>query len=295
MNPLRRALVVMGYLSVWNALYATALVVAATQLLGRRHEPIALAGAFFLALGVFLLDRVKPADGMLDPADEAAHPERFAFHRAHARALRVTIVAGTLTGAGCMVLANRPYAAALAVLAPLGVLIYGTVRPSSGVRVKDRPVRKNLAVSLSLASFALLIVLGPTLRATPSIVLDRAPAEVCAFVWIALVVCADAALCDLDDRHTDARFGTRTLANSLPRSRLWVLALVAQIVAAPFACWAAALSRAGNASVIAWWAVAPPATLAIIALWKPSRVREFIDARLAAVGGVAMALQFTPV
>lgn len=282
----------LGYLSVWNALYAAALLLATTHLLDLAHEPVAIAGAFFMALGVFLLDRVKPRDLLLDPADESANPARFAFHRAHARALRALIAISVITGAACMLFANRPVAAILAVLAPIGVLAYGTLRPPTGVRLKDRPIRKNLSVGLALACFALLIALGPTLRFNPSIVLDRAPAEACVFAWITLIVFADAALCDLDDAESDARFGTRTLANTVAARRLWLVALVMQIVAAPPAFWGAALSGASAPFVIAWWAVAPPVSLVILRAVKPSRVRDLIDARFALIGGIALLLEW---
>lgn len=291
MSALRRAFTMLGYLAVWNALYAVALLLAATHLLNLAHEPFAIAGAFFMALGVFLLDRVKPRDSMLDPADEAANPGRFAFHRAHARTLRAFIVISVLTGAACMLFANRPIAALLAILAPVGVLVYGTLRPPTGVRLKDRPIRKNLSVAISLACFALFIALGPTLRLDPSIVIDRAPEELSAFAWIALIVFADAALCDLDDAESDARFGTRTLANTLPARRLWLLALVAQIAAAPFAFWGAALSGATLPFVVAWWAITPPVSLVFLRAIKPARVRDLIDARFALIGAVALVLE----
>jgi 4-hydroxybenzoate polyprenyltransferase len=289
---IRRAFTMLGYLAVWNALYAAALLLAATQLLDLAHEPFAIAGAFFMALGVFLLDRVKPRDSLLDPADEAANPARFAFHRAHARTLRALIVISVLTGAACMLIANRPIAAILAVLSPVGVLVYGTLRPPTGVRLKDRPIRKNLSVALALAYFAMLIALGPTLRLSPSIVLDRAPAELCVFAWIVLVVFADAALCDLDDAESDKRFGTRTLANTLAARRLWLLALVAQILSAPFAFWGAALSGASAPLVVAWWAIAPPLSLVILRAIRPARVRDLIDARFALIGLVALLLEW---
>lgn len=293
MTRLRGAFTLLGYLAVWNALYAAALVVAFTQLLGLDHDPIALVGAFFLSLSVFLLDRVKPSDALLDPADQDAHPERFAFHRAHARWLRALILVGVLTGAGCMVLAHRPVAAVLAILAPVGVLLYGTLRPPTGVRIKDRPLRKNLTVALALACFAALITLGPTFRVHPSVILDRAPAELCAFVWVILVVAADAAICDLDDAVADATHNTRTLANTLPRKRLWLLATLAHVVAAPLACWSAALSGANCAPVVAWWAVVPGVSLLLIALWRPPRVRDAVDARFAAIAAVAVVFEFT--
>ena len=292
MNALRRAFTMLGYLAVWNALYAAALLVAATHLLNLAHEPFAIAGAFFMALGVFLLDRVKPRDSLLDPADEAANPGRFAFHRAHAKTLRAFIVISVMTGAACMLLANRPIAAILAIFAPIGVLMYGTLRPHTGVRLKDRPIRKNLSVGLALACFALLIALGPTLRLDPSIVLHRAPEELCVFAWIVVVVFADAALCDLDDAESDARFGTRTLANTLPARRLWLLALVAQIIGAPLAFWGAALSGASTPFVIAWWAIAPPISLVLLRAIRPARVRDLIDARFALIGAVALLVEW---
>jgi 4-hydroxybenzoate polyprenyltransferase len=289
---LRRAFTTLGYLAVWNALYASALLLAAGQLLNLAHETLALAGAFFLALGVFLLDRVKPRDALLDPADEAANPARFTFHRAHAKTLRAFIGISVLTGAACMLLAHRPLAALLALLAPVGVLVYGTLRPPGGVRVKDRPVRKNLSVALALACFALMIALAPTIHVSPSSLQSLAPAAGCFFAWIVLVVFADAALCDLDDAASDAAFGTRTFANTLPARRLWFLALVLQIIAAPFAFWAAAMSGSNLPGAVACWAVAPPLTTLLIRVFKPARVRDIIDARFALVGLLAFALEW---
>ncbi len=292
MSALRRIFTTLGHLAVWNALYAAALLLAAGQLLNLAHELLALTGAFFLALGVFLLDRVKPRDADLDPADEAANPARYAFHRAHAKTLRAFIAICVMTGAACMLLAHRPIAAALALLAPIGVLVYGTLRPPGGVRVKDRPVRKNLSVALALACFALMIALAPSLHVSPSPLPALAPAVACFSVWIVLVVFADAALCDLDDAPSDAAFGTRTLANTLHPRRLWFIALVLQVAAAPFAFWAAALSGSNLPGAVACWAIAPPLTTLAMCAIKPKRVRDIVDARFALVALIALALEF---
>src|SRR5690606_33513233 len=124
--------------------------------------------------------------------------------------------------------------------------------------------------------------------AHPGHILLRAPEELCVFAWITLVVFADAALCDLDDATSDAAFGTRTLANTLPARRLWLVALLTQILGAPLAVWGAALAQSRSPALAAWWAIAPPASLALIRLANPRRVRDIIDARLAllALGAV---------
>lgn len=290
MSALLAALRTLAHLSAWNALYAGALVLAACQTINLPHAPLALLGACALALGVFLLDRVKPADALLDPADQAANPERFAFHRRHARTLRAAIVCALAAGGTLMILDDRPIAASFALLAPAGVLLYGTVRPARGPRLKDRPVRKNLAVALAMACFALAIALGPSLRLAPRSLLVRAPAELLVFAWIALVVFADAALCDLDDAPTDARFGTRTFANTLPAPTLWAGALLVQFLAIPLLVLAHRSAGSPLAPAL-WWALAVPLSTLAIHLANPPRVRDLIDARFALLALVALAIE----
>lgn len=277
-----RAWDVVSHLAIWPGLYIATGVVAFAQMAGMwglvRGEPWrwgAVVGcAFCSGTSVYLLDRVKVADRWLDPADGVAHPERAAFVARYAVAVRalmvVLVVIAAVLGA-----AVSWWTVPMVVGACVGVVVYAG-RPRGGrARPKDVLVLKNMCVAAAITAFVVVLCL----LAARVDVRERA-------MW-ALVVMgsvqvlgrafADAVLSDLDDEHADRVFATQTLATRFGRERAWVIAMVIRLIlagvllAAPMGAWRVRLA----------WAVVTAVSTLALRMARPSRVRDWVDARFA--------------
>src|SRR5204862_668207 len=84
------------------------------------------------ALAAYLLDRVKVFDEWLDPADELAHPARYAFLRRHSGVVRASMAGLWLLSAviGAWI---HPMGLVVTAAAAAGVMVYaGFPRGESG-------------------------------------------------------------------------------------------------------------------------------------------------------------------
>jgi len=197
-------------LAFWAAVYVTACVVCAAQLLGVAHRltAAALLYAWSTALLAYLLDRVKACDAWMDPADRLAHPERYAFLHSYRHAARWIMLGAAVVSlrTGWML---HPIAAAGTAATVLGVLAYaGKPRTAGAVpRVKDRFILKNLFVGAGIAGFAVLMAhLAAADRAdgrgaeSVTYLVERLAAAplvpALTFAYLTLRVYADAVLCD---------------------------------------------------------------------------------------------------
>ncbi len=270
----------LGFLAIWNGLYMTALVGVAAALLA---QPLTLAAglvAFLLTVSVYLMDRVKPADRFVDPADAKAHPTRFAFMRAHAGAIRVAMVLAAL-GAGAAAWFVHPIAPLGVVLAHAGVLIYGSLprRP----RPKDVFIVKNLTVAAGVTCMVL------PLAAHVEFLAAHVGAATIVGLFVLLHVTADAMLCDVDDREADAAHGTHTAPNRLGVRATWLLATGLGVLA-----WVVLVS-AGMAELIpiraAWtYGGLLVASTVVVRIAAPARVRDWVDLKLPLAAAVAWGL-----
>ncbi len=203
----------LGHAAVWTGLYTGAVVVCTLRLAGTSlmstRACLGVLGASLLGQAVYLLDRVKLRDALLDVGDELAHPRRFAFvHRYRYPLRRFVVVEGI--AAALLLAMVHPLLVPLVPAAFAGVVVYaGLPRdarlPPRNRRIKDLLVVKNLAVALSMTALGLAVALG----------VDRSPTTgdlLFAGAFVLLLVFADSMLCDLDDRPADRAFGTRTLA-----------------------------------------------------------------------------------
>lgn len=290
-----------SYLALWPGLYIVGAVACLAQISGAsfgfspRAWLAACGFAFTTAAAVYLLDRVKLRDAWLEPADALAHPRRYAFIAAHARALRI-VIAVLLIVAGCFGAWLFKWAAILPLLAGAGVLLYAGRPRAARPRPKDILILKNAYVALGITGFALLIVLfaaHPDADFTGlrrSLAVSWRPMSVgCAYLF--LRVLADAILCDLDDELADQRYGTNTLPNQLGRDRAWIIALAIHGVGA-IALILAAMPWPFHLPRLAW-AVLSIVSFLTLRLAAPARVRDWVDARLpieAAMIGAAFAI-----
>ncbi|MCC6320835.1 MAG: UbiA family prenyltransferase [Phycisphaerales bacterium] len=277
----------LAHLAVFAAVYVTAAVVCAAQVVGAAHAPTpgVLLFAWSTALLAYLLDRIKLRDAWLDPADRDAHPERFAFLFAHRHAARALMLVAAVASAisGWML---HPIAAAGTGATVVGVLVYaGRPRAAGGrARVKDRFILKNLFVGAGIAGFAVLIVCLAAERAAGAgradcftLIVPPFPPLLIALTlaYLTLRVYADAVLCDIDDEPADRAHDTRTLPTRIGgegawRAAMWLrLALAASLLVWPVGPFAARAAWAGFSAL---------GTLAL-RWWRPHRVRDLVDAR----------------
>jgi 4-hydroxybenzoate polyprenyltransferase len=281
----------LAHLALWAAVYVTAGVVCAAQLLGVQHAltPGVLLYAWSTALLAYLLDRVKLRDAWLDPADRQAHPARYSFLFAQRHAVRTLMVgaAGVSLVSGWML---HPFAAAGTGATIAGVLLYaGRPRAADAApRVKDRFVIKNLFVGVGIASFALLVVCLATAQrgsgepgraasfADVLACLPRPPILLAlTLAYLTLRVYADAVLCDIDDEDSDRAHGTRTLPTRFGGDRAWDIAMWLRLaLAASLLLW-----PVGSLAARAAWAGFSAVGTTALRWWRPVRLRDLVDAR----------------
>lgn len=247
-----------------------------------RAKLTAAGFALCTAVAVYLLDRVKLRDTWLDPADAQAHPERFGFVTRHARLLRILMLslACIASGLGWLL---APWLALFPLVAVVGVQLYAGRPRARRPRPKDVMLLKNLYVSAGITGFAALVAVAATIPGADLNVLTATVSShwlqmvvACAFVGVR--VFADAAICDLDDVDADRRFGTRTLAVTLGRTRAWNIALLIRLVSAGAILPATFLPLAPR---LAWAGVTIVSSIGL-RFASPMHVRDLVDARFAA-------------
>ncbi len=280
-----------GHLAVWPGLYAASCVVAFEQFAGLAVRPAwaTLGVAFAAGQALYLLDRLKLRDALLDPADEASDPDRFAFLARHAAAIRVWMAAAFLAAIAAA-LAVHPLLPPLLLAAAVGVVWYaGRPAPTvSGVRrPKDIIVLKNILIAAGLTGFSAALALldrGDGHGAALAILRGRPLPLLRAGVILGLIVLADSVACDVEDADADRRFGTDTLPARLGRPAGWLAAAGCTLLAAALAL-AAVPSPAG----LRWPALLVP-SLAIVGVLFPRRPRDPVDLRLPVIAALAIFL-----
>lgn len=291
-HPIRALLEALGHLGVWAGAYSTAALIWFLQMSGLQSAPVAslVCSVFLTATAAYALDRVKLRSTWIDPADVQSQPARYAFLTRHATAVRV--------GAGvCIVLAaflgleTSRWAPLAVVMGAAGVVAYAPKPRATRPRPKDVPWLKNAYVAFGIAGFVGVaglaaharFVVGPS-RVTAGVSITDLvhgliqPAAAFSLAILVFRVVVDAALCDLDDADTDAKFGTRTFATLLGSRRLWVYTGLARcvIIGLTFAAVPCPWHRR-----LVWGVATIIGTIAIRAR-RPSRVRDAIDVRFAA-------------
>lgn len=284
--PIRESpLVIASHLALWPTLYVLSAAVCLAQIAGL-HAARPLAGLFAAAVlacnaaGAYLLDRVKLRDAWLDPADTIAGPARDRFMRRHARPLRVLVAALFVLGAisGWFLWRGLALAPALVVG---GMTAYAGKPRTHAPRLKDVLLIKNAFVASGITAFVLIVVLsaasqGDTLAFLRDSARDHALPIVLAAIHVFLRVLADAVLCDLDDERADRRYRTSTLPVILGRERAWRVAMAIRIGLA--AALVLSLRVLPATPALAWAAITILTTF-VLRLLRPSRLRDWVDAR----------------
>jgi len=257
----RNPVAIPGDLAVYPAVYLVAAVWLFSDAAGNALDPSIPFIVAVLALGLYLLDRVKLQEGWLDPADLQGQPARHGFLRRHSGAVRLGAFAClVLAGIGLIVFEPQ-----LLFVVPLGVaavLVYAFAGPKRR-RLKDLPLVKPLLIGIGITLLA-VIAGGP-----------GSEGHLLPAIFLVLVTTGDAAACDIEDRHTDRRFGTRTPAAILGSRKGWLV---------PVACHAGAMV----ASLAFRGTSAPPIAAALLvttaglAAADAETVRDLVDIRLPA-------------
>lgn len=256
----------LGHLAVWVGLYVGACVAMASLLFDGGVTVRSVAIAMLAAMGTYLIDRARPLPGRVDPADTVAHASRAALMVRSGGLIRLSAVI-LLTLAAFLALAVSPLAVLVVVGAPIGVLVYS--HRGQLTRPKDKVVVKNAFVALSIMTLVMVLI--------DRVQQPEAVAVVGGFLLLHVFV--DAMLCDIDDRHADARFGTRTIPNMLGVAATWRIAILMNVIAFFLLVLAAWMN------VLSW----PPALLlglttllatVILSSLPVARVKDFVDLKL---------------
>ena len=293
--PLASAWRSLGHGAVWTGLYVSACCACAVQTATPGAHPgvwRVLLAAFLTAQSVYLLDRVKLCDALLDPADRLAHPERFAFVFGYRRPLRVFLVIEAIL-AGLLLFSMSAVLSLLVPLALVGVIAYAGLPRSAPIppgarRIKDYLILKNLAVSVGICAFSLLLAMGAGGTPAPTLTVWLWPG-----VFLFLHVLTDSMLCDIDDRDADARFGTHTLAwRATPRAvralSLTIAVLIAIATTLLYRPGAFTRISPDLAGTRIAWSVVMAITSAVLVRVRAGHMRDTVDLRLPIVAGVLL-------
>ncbi len=279
-----RLLAAAGHLAVWVGLYFAAAYASAAILLGKTIQTNALLAACCAGVGLYLLDRLKLHDGLLDPADLAADQQRHGFLRSRRRVLRVTawcvLALGTV-----LVVSIRPTDAVLPLVGILGVLSYSHA-PKSRRRPKDVLLLKNLMPGIAIGGLGVILAAQSPTLAAHAAGRDRALVVVGVLVVLVLVVAADAMLCDLDDVAADRSARTATVPVRRGTAATWNIALAMHACAGAFAVVVGI--RRGVLAEAAVWTAANLGLTVLLRLIRPVRIRDLVDLKLPAATLIAV-------
>lgn len=290
---------ILGHLAVPVGLYLAGCVACVLTGLGVLIEhgaaaAWALAGAFLAGQSMYLLDRVKLCDAWLDPADEAAQPERFAFLARHSNFIRVLVAVDAAAAMAIAALIHPMLPLAVAGLLASIVLYAGLPRTASSPeqrgrrRLKDILVIKNIAVAGGITAYSLAVAW--TLAVTGSQHTPDRRAWIWAGGFVFLHVLADALLCDIDDAPSDQRFGTRTLAWRWGSGPTRCLAVFVVLVALVLTAATTPSSSPSHAEMMRWlWAMGMAASSLWLVRVPAGRMRTAVDLRLPTMAALIVA------
>lgn len=272
-----------GHIGVWPALYAGAALTCFARLAGlwQPSQKFALAtmSVLLTAMGTYLIDRVKFADNLLDPADSAAQPARYSFLLARTSFWRWFAIATLATGALCGLIVSR-WAPLATVASVAGVTCYASHPRRNWPRPKDLLWLKNGYVAVGLTVFiALAAVAAASPADTPVswaiLIFDHLAAIAGAAVFVTVRVLLDAALCDIDDQQTDLRFGTETAATALGSGRVRTVATIAGALL----CVALLALPTVPLAMRVRWTLVSLAGVGSFAAMHPEHLKDFVDIR----------------
>ncbi len=273
-----------SYLALYPGLYVAAALARFLELSMPHTSHLPLIPLLFVALtttGIYLLDRVKLHNRLLDPADQAAEPHRFAFLHRHLNVLRL-LSAALLISAAFIGRCFSPLAPIAVACSAAGVILYAPGPRQNRPRPKDIFILKNLYTATGLTT----LVVATAIASTPTLSFLNLLPTLIAAIALFLRMILDALFCDIDDTESDSQYGTQTHATRLGPAKARNLALAAQL--ALILVTAAATPIPQVPRLI--WAATSLASWGALLLYHPAKLREFIDLRLPAEATIATIL-----
>lgn len=273
---IRHAFAFLGHLAIWVGCYVGGCVLLASLLLHGRIPWSSLAIAIPVAIGTYLVDRVRLSPGNIDPSDQMAHEARADLLMRWGGVIR--LLAFSLIALAAVMAVDRSPMVLIAVLgAPIGVIVYS--HRGFSRRPKDQVLLKNAFVSISILTLVML--------------LEYPSASVGSLIAVAgfllLHVFADAMLCDIDDAAADRRYGTVTIPNLIGSGRAWLVAFIMNAIAVLWIMSAAALGLCSWVPSVVVGVCLFAATLVVYAL-RANRTKDLIDLKLPLAAMLAWSL-----
>ena len=216
--PLRTRL---SHFALWPACYTLGVYLLGVLALDlRTPDWQTVLYLLLVAHACYLLDRVKLSDDRQDPADAIALPDRALLFAARSKLIRMLLIVELL-----IAIVSGYHIAPLLALIPLGALVgvqlYAGRAASPGKpRFKDLAALKSFFISTAHIALLVAVLWGNN----HNLIEHPQPIVLLSVLGIWLIVSADAILCDLDDRPSDALYGTRSLPVLLGDTRAWMVA-----------------------------------------------------------------------
>lgn len=228
---------------------------------------------------IYAMDRVKWSDKWLDPADQMAKPERYAFLQPNARWIRAGSILVLIL---CLFMVTEVSIWLLipGILAIAGGFLYAPGPRAGGWRPKDLLGIKNLCVALGIVGFVLLATLpvGPIGQAAPDqlrqTVHERLWPLGIAAILLLIRVLSDALLCDIQDASADFHHGTLTVVHLLGPEHSLKLAMVIKILL----CVLILVYSPTFISVRVGWASAGIAGILWLIFKREQELKDWVDA-----------------
>jgi 4-hydroxybenzoate polyprenyltransferase len=241
---------------IWAGLYVGSVVVLMFRISGQPVSIAAVIGSVFLAMAVYVLHRMSPE---VNDAMQKRHYQAL-FQR---KTMLFLFGLASIVASGMLYIAE-PYLLFLLPIGCIAVTLYG--RKTVCYPIRNILYLKPIAVGGSIA------VLGWVLTGTPWPPL--------AALGLAIIVTADAVLCDIPDIAYDKACGCTTFAAKTRTSTTWTIALFANTIAASF-LWFVCQSVMGWVILIAF---------PLLFLLRKFNLRIWVDLRLPLVAVIAWTL-----
>ena len=241
---------------VWASIYVGSVVALMYQLVQRSLRIEAVLGAGFLAMGLYVLHRMSPT------VTDAMQPRHIQAARQSRTMLFIFGLAGVISAG--MFFTIEPTLMLLLPIGCIGVTLYG--RKTVFAPLRNITYFKPVAVGCSIAALGWVLV--------------EVPWPPYAVICMAIVVAADAMLCDFPDVSYDDSCGCITIPSKIRGYTVWCIACVANVLAACF-LWFVMDTNIGLIML---------ALFPLLYLLRKFDIRVFVDLRLLLVAVIAWAV-----
>ena len=205
---------------IWASLYVGSVVALLFQIAGKPMSVAAIAGGAFLAMAVYVLHRISPE---VNDAMQRRHLQALTHRRS------MLFLFGLASAVACgMLYMVKPILLLLLPVGCIAVTLYG--RKTLCYPIRNVIFLKPIAVGCSITLMAW--------------VLTGTPFPPFGAVGLAIIVSADALLCDIQDVQYDKSCGCITLPANMHPLTIWLIVFLLNVDAACF-LWFATGSTTG--------------------------------------------------